>query len=806
LRFLTLLFAAAPILAARLELARDGRSSYSICVEGDPSPAMRRGGEELRRFLERISGVRLPMACASPRIVIRAAGSAEAYTLSASGADLVVEGGRERGAMYGVYALLEKLGCRWFTPDVESIPRRPTIVLDIERESGRPAFDYREVLASEAADADWAARNRLNGEWNKVGPEAGGAVRFHPFVHSFVHMVPPEKYFDQHPEYFALIDGKRRAERSQLCLTNPDVLAIAARQAVQWADEHPEATYISISQNDHTGWCECDRCRRVEREEGGAHSGPLIRFVNAVAEQLEKKHPDKLVDTLAYWYTERPPSRTKPRHNVRIRLCPIEACEAHPLGKCPYNRFFADILAHWTRIAGPLNVWHYNINYSHYLMPFPDFRQMADSIRTYHRHGVAGMFMSGAPAPARGDMSELRNYVMARLLWDPSRDLDAEVDAFLAGVYGGAAPAMRRYFDLAHRQVSPPRRHMWIYDNPRVPYLDDRFLAEAASILEEAERSAGPARDRVRRLRLGIDYVRIKRDQHFRVEGDTYQPPALESLRARFADFIQRAKELRIEQLHEGQPIEDDVKMFEIGTQPWPVAKVRSDGLLAALSPPLSARVLSLARATGPNVLRVPDSGSWRYPDVGGIWSQVHADHATRVPYEFAWPAEGARVDGAVTVGGRADNGLTVFRTVRIAGGRLETSTEVVNMGTGPIPVAIQTRADYGPGDDIDGAGLALRYRASSGRRIDGALFRKGGETSGVELLDGADRPAGSWTAFHRSKVPAVENTFSLEQVARCQLVWSVRGAPAVGLSVWSPQATLKPGERLRLDSHYAIR
>ncbi len=82
--------------------------------------------------------------------------------------------------------------------------------------------------------------------------------------------MPPAKHFKDHPEYFSLIDGKRRAERSQLCLTNPDVLRIAIEQVETWIKEHPDATIFSVSQNDWEGWCECDKCRRVEAEEAAS--------------------------------------------------------------------------------------------------------------------------------------------------------------------------------------------------------------------------------------------------------------------------------------------------------------------------------------------------------------------------------------------------------------------------------------------------------------------------------------------------------------------------------------------------------
>ncbi len=54
-------------------------------------------------------------------------------------------------------------------------------------------------------------------------------------------------------------------------------------------------------------------------------------------------------------------------------------------------------------------------------MPFPDFDELAADIPMYKRHGVVGLFMQGAyRRAAAAENAELRSYVMAKLLWDPS--------------------------------------------------------------------------------------------------------------------------------------------------------------------------------------------------------------------------------------------------------------------------------------------------------------------------------------------------------------------------------------------------
>ena len=206
--------------------------------------------------------------------------------------------------MYGVYTFLEKLGCRWFARDLSVIPKKPTLTVEPLDETQKPAFEYREPFFREASDKDWAARNKMNGSSMNLDESTGGKFVYYPFVHTFYPILPPDKYFGDHPEYYALVDGKRRSERAQLCLTNPNVLRLTIKTVLEWIEQHPEASIYSVSQNDCEGWCECDNCRRVEQEEGGAHSGPILRFVNAVAAEVAKKHPEKLIDTLAYWYSE----------------------------------------------------------------------------------------------------------------------------------------------------------------------------------------------------------------------------------------------------------------------------------------------------------------------------------------------------------------------------------------------------------------------------------------------------------------------------------------------------------------------
>jgi hypothetical protein len=631
---LVLILALHPALAATL--VENGRSAFSICIDAGASPAEKRAAAELQRFIQEMSGARLPIdsscTAAQPYVfagfspaLARVAPSLkpesfteEEFVLRTAGRDLIIAGGRPRGVLYGVYSLLDRLGCRWFTSDVSRIPKQRTIRLADLNVREKPAFEYREVFFTEAFDRDWASRNRLNSSHANLDESTGGRVEYQPFVHSFYYLVPPDRYFREHPEYFSWIDGARRSERAQLCLTNPDVLRISVERVREWIQKYPKAKIFSVSQNDHEGWCECDRCLRMEREEGGTHSGPLLHFVNAVAAEIAKTNADKLIDTLAYWYTEDPPAHVRPLPNVRIRLCPIGVCEAHPYTQCTRSAYFARNLKAWNSITSQLYIWHYNTNFRHYLTPFPDFDELAADIPLYKRSGVVGLFLQGGYAKGGGaENAELRSYVMARQLWNPAVDVQREIDDFMAAVYGPAAGAMRRYHERLHREVRMPPagagQHIWIFN---LPDFSRSFLDDAKAIFTHAlSATADPAvRRRIERAALPVEYVELVQAGEYRVAGDTYAPVDLAGWKDRYQTFAGKLKTFGIESIREGAALDDDVKAAA-AMRPYKVVHLENERRRVTLIPELGGRIFQITtKPDGQGLLWVPNPSSSRGP------------------------------------------------------------------------------------------------------------------------------------------------------------------------------------------------
>jgi len=352
-----------------------------------------------------------------------------------------------------------------------------------------------------------------------------------------------------------MIKGKRVSGRTQLCLTNPEVLAIATKTVRRWIAEAPEATIFSVSQNDWHNFCQCAACKALAEKEG-SQAGPMIHFVNAIADDIARDHPDKLISTLAYQYTRKPPLHVKPRPNVCVRLCSIECCFSHPLESCPVNSSFAEDIRGWHRICNRLYIWDYVINYNHSVMPFPNIRVLKPNIRFFIDNGVRGVYEEACYFTPSSELAELRTYIMAKTLWNAEYDTDKAINEFLAGYYGQAAGSLRKYIDLIHKQVADHADwHVNIRTPPTAPYLAPAVIAQAEKLFDAAEAAVkdDPALlRRVRIARLPVRYVRIATAPDFKsAKPTTRTAKAAQDLAKIIDEFETVARQGRLTMLRE---------------------------------------------------------------------------------------------------------------------------------------------------------------------------------------------------------------------------------------------------------------
>jgi len=534
----------AALALAGAALIEPGAAPPPVVVAAGATAAEREAALQLARYLGRATGSTwrvveegpavgdAPALFVGPSAEAAAAGIDAAdlgpddWRLRRTGRGLVLAGGRPRGTLYAVFHFLERqVGVRWWTPFDDFVPAIERLPWPATDESGRPAFAYRDVHGVDGP-REFLARARINGHYSFLPARLGGREAYGPpfHVHDFFMYVPPETYFDAHPEFYSELGGRRRGERSQLCLTNAALEPLVAgrlrsyvaqaRREAAAAGEAPPRLF-GFSQNDWRGHCRCAACRAV-RDREGSDAGALIEFLGRLAARVAPEFPDLLLDTLAYQDTLRPPRHARAPDNVVVRVSGLWQRDFMRPVTDPANREYREALAGWREKAAHLWVWDYSVTFgrSPNNFPLPNLRVLAADLRHYAALGVEGLFVQH-DHPVMADLRDLKLWVLLKLIEDPSRDLDRLVAEFAAGYYGPAATPILAHLaalERVARASGASIRHPT--DAGQFVWLDAPFLLAAHARFDAAERAvaADPVLvARVRHARLSLDRATLWR-------------------------------------------------------------------------------------------------------------------------------------------------------------------------------------------------------------------------------------------------------------------------------------------------------
>lgn len=543
-------FLCAPVFRLEAQtLSELGQPRATVVVAADAPAPVRHAADELRYFLSRVTGGTFslrhtqspegtnllvgPQAARlrEPGFTTDGLGE-EGIVLRTLGQDVILAGGAPRGTLYAVFTFLEDhVGCHWWTPAASHIPQQPNLKIPQLNFRYVPRLEYRDMSFLHTAEADFSVRNKLNGHhhrlfydnsFNNIGQDSSRGGRKYAYIrsdkwgsHGWWTLIEPEVYFKDHPEWFALINGKRthvspQYPISNLCLTNESMraeLTKNVRLALRW---NPHATVISIAQPDDAGppnRCECETCAAVEEE--GNPSELVVRFVNAVAADLQAQFPDVAVSTLAYHYSQKPPKQTRPHPNVLVRLSSIKCSFSRPMTDERNSQFRTD-LEGWSKMCDRLYLWDYAINFG-YPLPHPNLRVYAPNLRYYTEHNVKGMFCE---AGAFAELAELRAWLLAKLMWNPHAETNHLIETFAHGYYGLAGPHIVDYIDLMHNAVEATDDFLGLGSRPDAKFLSLKTLTRGWEHLQAA--AAAVANDpvlarRVEITRLPIMFVFLHR-------------------------------------------------------------------------------------------------------------------------------------------------------------------------------------------------------------------------------------------------------------------------------------------------------
>lgn len=544
---LPLLLLAVPPLWAEappLVLAEAGQTDYVIILAADAPEGEAWAARELASYLQKMSGAVFPVrrddTPPTPHEIVLGetnrkaladlpdelrSENMEAFAIVCEDERLLIMGNLPRGTLYGVYDFLDiELGVRFLAHKVDHVPSRPTLKVEVASRVYAPLLERRTIWEGSPM-GEALLRQRMNGTAFQVIAERilGGVKMVGRPTHTFSAFVSQEKYFDEHPEYFAFIEGERRRNYngviSQLCLTNPDVLLISMEVIRSWLTDaqrdNPYNKYIvSVSANDSPYHCRCEVCQAVNAEEGVGQGagGPHVRFLNAIAREVAQEFPNASLKTM--FYQSDLPKKTKAAPNVIVECVtgvdwryPLDDMSRHAVRHMV--RYFDKFLR--TAGDGSIYVWTKHNEFSDYFiakgwMPNPGLWELPRNIRIMtDQYRVKGMFAQNSQTAA-SDFQALRYYLLSRAMWRPTIDARKEIEEFCHLYYGAAAPDVLRHIASVHEDYlhpDPPEGE----ELPRMTRTEkERYIATSGRILASAEAHAdGPAvRLRVATLRLPV--------------------------------------------------------------------------------------------------------------------------------------------------------------------------------------------------------------------------------------------------------------------------------------------------------------
>lgn len=506
LLWLAMVGLASEVCADEIVLATGGKPAATIVTPANPEARIAAAASELQHYVERICGVRLPIRSDGQAVTrtglyigrcqptteadLPPAGqNPETYTIRVRDGSVFFTGRWPTPTWFAVVSFIEnELGVRWFAPGElwEYVPQGTAgeLAVDVRARVKSPDTSPR-VWSGHAWFDTWQQWNDRN---KAVLSEVVPRRQFQNFLHQ---VFPPEKYSQTHPEYYPLIGGKRWIPAAgdrywRPCESNPDVLRLTVEYASRWFDEHPTIDSFSLGMDDISHMCSCENCRALDPHpdsyEKRQFSDRHYKFVNAVARELKRTHPDRYVGTLIYNIArELPETVPQLEDNVFGFLTETSALWWQPGRKAADH----ELTRQWAQRCRHLS------RYDYYGMGCltPRFypHTMAEQIRFDKSLGLEGMYTEVYTfLPHTAPMI----WALAKLQWDHELDVDRLLEEFYAKMYGQSAPRMKQYFALLERSWNTPRpgRTGWTHRNLVMQALamSPEDVQEGLRILDEA--------------------------------------------------------------------------------------------------------------------------------------------------------------------------------------------------------------------------------------------------------------------------------------------------------------------------------
>lgn len=535
-----LLATLAPEAFSEMTLASQGETNYTIVTKAEAAETVTLAAQELKRYLKTATGADFPLATGlsavgGPTIAVLllddapaklhipdTALGAEGFAIKTLGDDLYLVGARPRSTLYAVYWFLKDyLGARFYCFDDERIPKVEELQIGNIDRIERPAFAYRGLKgwSPVGIQMHWMAKMGMNYVQNDLRLAKSGTIdpeRYRDFAdmknkwdlmwdlggHYTTSLLPPEKHFEDHPDWYSLILSpeeieqlgddyyQRRYDESagernpvQMCSSSEEAVETFVGNFIHMAEQYPEADVYAAWYSDGTTYCQCHDCIRqknwlwINEHPACQHwvkphqvigTKQVLEAMNPVAEAMARVAPEKKLFTIAYVNTVPAPTEIMSHPNLNIQFATYHRCYSRPIDvrgddNCDeVNEYFDQNLRKWVSVCrGDVIIYYYACAKSSMdgrMMPFPHI--IAGDVKHFHRIGVRGVLSQhGWPWAFN-----LNAYTLAKMLWDPALTADEIIQEYCQR-YGQAAPDMTEYFNEMETAMKVLHHPEWLGDN-----------------------------------------------------------------------------------------------------------------------------------------------------------------------------------------------------------------------------------------------------------------------------------------------------------------------------------------------------
>jgi len=452
--------------ADELLLVKDGKRNATIVIAENAPAVIKTAAVDLRRYIKEMSGVELliqsdkkplggpgifigPTIKSTPQDLPPQEANPETYVINPRDGNLFLNGRYPTPATFAVYSFLQdNLGVRWFAPGDEWTyvpkPSTPgTLKVEVDKVVSTPTTTPR-PWSGHAYTNEWKDWNRRN----KLGVSERLVRR--NFQNNIYRIFPQSRYGKTHPEYYPLVNGKRWIPPTDgyvywwPCVGNPAVQKVVLDYIDNFFEKNPHHDSFALGLDDILYMCECPLCRALDAEpEDHArkeYSDRFYNFINLIARETKKKHPDKYIGMLIYSNVKSLPKKVaKLEDNIFGYMTETSALWYDPAIRKREN----DLTLEWAKRVKHLSRYDYFGFNSFAPRIYP--RLMYQQLQFDKSLGFEGAYVEiNTFLPQTAPMM----WAFAQLQWNHKQALDTLLNDFYTKMYGNGAKSMQQYFDV----------------------------------------------------------------------------------------------------------------------------------------------------------------------------------------------------------------------------------------------------------------------------------------------------------------------------------------------------------------------